>query len=128
MSRADTAQETQTARETRVIETALLRAAELLGLSNKDLAQITGISEASASRLKNNQTPYALAGKSRELAILFLRLFRALDSIVGGEDAVAAKWLRVENTALGSKPLEMIYSISGLTAVLAYLDARRAII
>ena len=35
--------------------------------------------------------------KSFELALLFIRLFRSLDAIVGGDEAVARAWLRNEN-------------------------------
>jgi hypothetical protein len=63
-----------------------------------------------------------------ELATLFVRVFRSLDAIVGGEDAVAAKWLRSPNDALGAPPIERIKTVQGLVGVLAYLDARRAIV
>jgi hypothetical protein len=41
---------------------------------------------------------------------------------------VAKQWLRNANLALGAAPVEKIISISGLTDVLAYLDARRALV
>ena len=66
--------------------------------------------------------------KPFELAILFVRLYRSLDSIMSGDDAVAADWLRNKNTALNGVPLELIQSVSGLVDVIAYLDARRAIV
>jgi hypothetical protein len=66
--------------------------------------------------------------KAFELAVLFVRLYRSLDAIVAGDDAVAASWLKNRNTALDGKPLAMIQTVSGLTHVLAYLDARRAIV
>jgi hypothetical protein len=40
---------------------------------------------------------------SFELAVLFVRLYRSLDAIVGGDDAVAAAWLRNRNTALANR-------------------------
>jgi Protein of unknown function (DUF2384) len=57
-----------------------------------------------------------------------VRLYRSLDAIVGGDDAVAASWLKNHNTALNGEPLALIQTISGLTNVVAYLDARRAIV
>jgi hypothetical protein len=47
---------------------------------------------------------------------------------MAGDDAVAADWLRNKNTALNGVPLELIQSVSGLVDVIAYLDARRAIV
>jgi hypothetical protein len=57
---------------------------------------------------------------------LFVRLYRSLDAIVGGDDGVAAAWIRNRNIALNGTPLELIQTVSGLTNVIDYLDARRA--
>ena len=65
--------------------------------------------------------------KSFELSVLFARLYRSLDAMSGGDDAVARAWLRSENTALGGTPLTLVQSIQGLVNVIAYLDARRAV-
>jgi hypothetical protein len=105
---------------------AMLRAAGLLGLSARDLSAIVGISEDTLSRLKHGQGAAGLSGKAYEIALLFIRLYRSLDAITGGDDGVSRRWLRAENTALGGVPAERIRSIDGLAHVLAYLDARRA--
>lgn len=102
-----------------------MRASDLLTVSAKDMAAIVGLSEASLSRLKRGEAT-SLAGKPYELALLFIRLYRSLDAIMGGDDMAARQWLRAENLALGGAPLSRIKSIDGLTHVLAYLDARRA--
>jgi len=57
-----------------------------------------------------------------------VRLYRSLDSIVAGDDAVAADWLRNRNTVLNGIPLELIQSVPGLVNVIEYLDSRRAIV
>ena len=66
--------------------------------------------------------------KPFELGVLFVRLFRSLDAIVGGDEAAARSWLKSPNTALKDKPAEKIRTIAGLMDVIAYLDARRAIV
>ncbi|PYE87462.1 antitoxin Xre/MbcA/ParS toxin-binding domain-containing protein [Phyllobacterium leguminum] len=108
-----------------VVAKALIRAADLLAISGKELAAIIGFSEASLSRLRHGSDT-TLTGKPYELALLFIRVYRSLDAIMGGDDIAAQEWLRADNTALGGKPLERIKTIDGLTHVLAYLDARRA--
>jgi len=110
---------------TSVAARALLRAAALLGMTARELAPVVGLSEASLSRLKKGEGA-ALAGKSYELALLFIRLYRALDALTGGDDAVSRAWLRADNLALGAAPITRIATIDGLVHVLAYLDARRA--
>ena len=66
--------------------------------------------------------------KAFELAILFVRLYRSLDAIVGGDEAVAADWLKNKNTALDSTPIELIQTVAGLANVIEYLDSRRAVV
>ncbi|MDP2390006.1 MAG: MbcA/ParS/Xre antitoxin family protein, partial [Acidobacteriota bacterium] len=55
-------------------------------------------------------------------------LFRALDAIVGGDEAVARAWLKNEHTTLGGSPAVLIQSLTGLVNVVGYLDARRALV
>src|SRR5262245_52639354 len=106
---------------------AVLRAAERLGLSNKVLAKVIGVSEATVSRMSAGSYQLARGEKPFELALLFVRLFRSLDAIAGGDEAVTTAWMRSENLALGGTPLTLIQSIPGLVHVLAYLDARRSL-
>ena len=111
-----------------VVSKAVLRSADRLGVSNRLLARIIGISEASVSRMARGQFALDSGEKPYELSLLFIRLFRSLDSIVGGDEATARAWLRNENLALGDKPITMIETVPGLVNVLAYLDAQRAVV
>lgn len=111
-----------------VVTRALVAAAERMDISGRALASVLGLSEASVSRLKRGELLLSPKEKAFELALLFIRLFRSLDAITGGDEAVARAWLRNENTALGGVPQQKIATITGLTDVLAYLDARRALI
>jgi len=115
------------AEEPAVVTKAVNRAAERLELSNRILAGVLGLSEATVSRMGSGAYQLDAGTKPFELAVLFLRLFRSLDSIVGGDTTVARAWLQNENTALGAKPITMIASVAGLVNVVAYLDARRAL-
>jgi uncharacterized protein (DUF2384 family) len=111
-----------------VLTKAALRAAGLLGVSNKTLARIVGLSEASVSRMGSGTYTLTPGEKPFELAVLFVRFYRALDAVVHGDDAVARAWLASPNAALGAPPLTLIQSVPGLVHVVAYLDARRALI
>ena len=110
-----------------VVTKALKRAAERLELSNRVLASVLGLSEATVSRIGAGTYQLDPGTKPFELAVLFLRLFRSLDGITGGDAAVARAWLRNDNTALGATPIALIDSVQGLVNVVAYLDARRAL-
>ncbi|MDE1993201.1 MAG: DUF2384 domain-containing protein [Rhizobiaceae bacterium] len=116
------------AAEAVVITKAVVNAAERMGVNARLLAAVIGVSEATVSRMKRQDHLLERHSKPFELAILFVRLFRSLDAIVGGDEAVARQWLRNANLAFDAAPLDKITTISGLTDVLAYLDARRALV
>jgi hypothetical protein len=111
-----------------IVAKALVRGADKLQVSNKALARIIGVSEASVSRLKKGGYPLDANHKPFQLAVLFVRLYRSLDALAGGDDEVSATWLASPNTALAGVPLELVQSVSGLVNVINYLDARRAIV
>jgi hypothetical protein len=107
-----------------VLATALLAAAERLGLRGRELAAVIGTSEATVSRLRFAR---GLDPKSKEgeLALLFLRAYRSLDALVGGDDDKARLWLRARNDHLDGIPAERILTVEGLVDVVQYLDAMR---
>jgi Antitoxin Xre/MbcA/ParS C-terminal toxin-binding domain/Antitoxin Xre-like helix-turn-helix domain len=111
-------------RSAAVLTKATLRAAERLTLPHKSLAKILGVSEASLSRTGRGRS-IAPDGKEGELALLFVRLFRSLDSLVGGSESAAHKWLHAHNDHLGGVPAEMVERVDGLVHVVEYLDAMR---
>ncbi|MCT2577649.1 MAG: DUF2384 domain-containing protein [Mesorhizobium sp.] len=117
-----------TAAENAVITKATLRAADLLEITARTLALVIGVSEATVSRMRKQEFLLERGTKPFELAVLFVRLFRSLDAIVGGDETVARAWLKNPNTALDGTPLEKILTIAGLVDVIAYLDSRRALV
>ena len=111
-----------------VLTKAVLRASDRLGVTAKTLSTVIGVSEATVSRMKKGGYALEADTKPFELAALFVRLFRSLDAIVGGDEAAARDWLRSHNTRLDDAPLDHIQTITGLIDVIAYLDARRALV
>ena len=107
-----------------VLAKAALAAAARLGLRNRHLALVIGSSEASVSRLQSGRG-LEPASKEGELALLFVRLYRSLDALVGGDDAKAQAWLLAENDHVAGVPAERIRTVEGLVDVVQYLDAMR---
>jgi uncharacterized protein (DUF2384 family) len=108
-----------------VLSKAVVRAARLLGLTQRDVAAALGISEATTSRMFAGK--YLLSrerAKEWELAVLLVRLFRSLDALWGHE-ASARTWLTSENLALGGRPADLLRTVEGMVRVVAYLDAAR---
>lgn len=107
-----------------VLAKAVRSAAGRLGLSQRELAEVLGASEASVSRIQRGRGVDP-ESKEGELALLFLRLYRSLDAIVGGDDEKARAWLEAPNVHVSGVPAERIRSIEGLVDVVQYLDAMR---
>jgi len=108
-----------------VVSKALLRAADALQVPTAALARIVGSSEASLSRVRSGTRSVSLDSKEGELALLFLRIFRALDALVGGNQEQARAWLHAQNDHVRGVPLERMQAVEGLVGVAEYLDALR---
>jgi hypothetical protein len=116
------------ASDSALVTKAAIRAADKLGINSKVLAGVIGVSEATVSRMRNGKHALEAGSKPFELAVLLVRLYRSLDSLIGGDDIAARAWLSNTNTVLGAAPIELIQSVSGLMNVIQYLDARRALV
>ena len=112
-----------------VLTRAVVNTANYLDLPKGRLAHILGVSSATVTRLYANSYQLSPDKKEWDFAVLLVRLFRSLDSIVGGAADDAKKWLASENKAFaGKKPVELIESTEGLVRVVNYLDACRAVV
>lgn len=114
-----------TAEPGKVLSDAVLKAAGILDMNQATLANILGISRPTASRLFSGEYTLSQARKNEwDLAILFVRVFRSLDALVGHGDS-ARQWLQGYNKALNAKPIDLLVKIEGIVRVLNYLDAYR---
>ena len=75
-----------------VLSKAVARAAEQLNVSRALLARVLGVSPATVTRLYSGDYVLDQGRKEWEFALLFVRAFRALDSIVGNESSAGALW------------------------------------
>lgn len=103
-----------------VLVEALLNAGKALGMTQGDLGAVIGKERSALSRGRIEPD-----SKSGELALLLIRVYRALYVLVGGDQAQMRHWMRTENRHTGGLPSEQIKSVQGLTRVLEYLDAMR---
>ena len=110
-----------------VLSKAVARAAEKLDVSKSMLAKVLGVSPPTVTRLYAGQYQLDQNRKEWDFALLFVRVFRSLDSIVGDE-STARKWLTSENLGLNAKPIDLIRNTEGLVRVVQYLDASRGLV
>lgn len=122
-----TAANAATADPSAVLTKAVARAAERLGITKALLAKILGLSPPTVTRLYSGAYKLDERRKEWEFALLFVRVFRSLDSIVGDEQT-ARRWLNSDNRALNGKPIDLIRRTDGLVRVVQYLDASRALV
>jgi hypothetical protein len=108
----------------RVLTKATVRAAAAFAIPDTVLARILGVSGASVSRLRGGRT-ISPSSKEGELALLFLRVYRDLDAVLGGDHGRCQAWLRAPNRHLGGVPLDLLQTVPGLVNATQYLDAMR---
>ncbi len=107
-----------------VLAKAILNASQQLGLTQSDLADVLGVHRTAISRLKSNPN-LAPDSKQGELALLLIRLARALFALAGGDPAWVRHFMQSPNHVTGGIPLQQIKSIQGLMNVLQFVDSIR---
>lgn len=107
-----------------VLAKAVLRAADQLGLKQGELAAVLGIHRTAVSRLKNRPV-IDPRSKQGELALLLIRLARALYALTGGDEEWMKHFMRSPNRLSNGVPAEQISSIQGLITVVQLVDALR---
>lgn len=104
-----------------VLAKSVINASRWLGLADAALANTLGLTEAEVARMA--QGTRFLNPESSEgcKALQLVRLYRALDALVGMEQQTVQVWMRSHNEALGDTPQRRIQTPEGLVATLEYL-------
>lgn len=104
----------------RVLGKAVMRAAERMGLSRTELAEVIGRDRSSISR--SGIDPES---KSGELAKILIRCYRSLAVMVDDNQVQVREWLSSPNQHTGGVPEQQLRTVAGLVSVSEYLDAIR---
>ncbi|MEO8419332.1 MAG: antitoxin Xre/MbcA/ParS toxin-binding domain-containing protein [Methylophilaceae bacterium] len=113
----------------RVLSQAVAEASKRLKVNSTELGAILGFSQPTSSRLLNQKYAIPEDSKEWELSAHFVRLYRSLSSLVGGDDELAKDWLTSPNRAFNQQtPISYIKRVDGLIHACEYLDAHRAIV
>jgi len=107
-----------------VLAKAIVNASEQLGLKQSEVAAALGIHRTAFSRLKSNPS---LEPKSKqgELALIVVRIARALFALTGGDETWIKHFMHSQNKITGGIPAKQIASVEGLMTVLRFVDAIR---
>ena len=103
-----------------VLAEAFSNAGRHMGMKQADLGAIIGKDRSAISRGRIDP-----GSKAGELALLFIRCYRALFVLTGGAPEQMAHWMRTYNHHTGGVPAEQVKTVQGLITVLEYLDAMR---
>lgn len=109
-----------------VLSKAVLKAADMLGLNGKRLAEVLGVSASSITRMASGDYVLQKKTKEWELALLLVRLYRSIDAMVAGDDHSRLAWMNNSNTDLNGVPSALIGTVHGLVQTVDYVDAYRA--
>ena len=107
-----------------VLGKAVLKASEQLGLKQKELANVLGVHRSFVSRLKQNPKLNP-SSKQGELALMLIRIARALSALTGGDEVWIKRFMDSQNDVTNGIPAKQIETVQGLTTVLRYVDAIR---
>jgi hypothetical protein len=111
--------------EREVLRKALLKACQILEITSQEFADLIGIRGASYSRfIGNAQDEYFIDPNSKtgEIAIMFLKIYKSLFALLGGDAKSCSIWLRSMNKSLGYIPIKLMSSVQGMANVLYYLE------
>ncbi|MBX2849562.1 MAG: MbcA/ParS/Xre antitoxin family protein [Acidiferrobacterales bacterium] len=106
-----------------VVLKAFDNACKELGISRDQASLIVGVDKATLNR--NRTKGFDPNSKTGELCLQFVRAYRSLFAIAGGDRGFMRHWLNTYNSALAGEPLKLMFSIVGLVHVNEYLDALR---
>ena len=94
-----------------------------LGIGKAIAGKIIGVNRSTLSR--KGSAGFDPESKQGELSLHFIRIYRSLFAISGGDKNFMHHWFSSPNKALGGKPENLVQTVIGLMQVNEYLDAMR---
>ncbi|MGS2721551.1 MbcA/ParS/Xre antitoxin family protein [Paraglaciecola aestuariivivens] len=107
--------------EQQIVMKAYTNAYKALGMSDSLGAKVIGVGRSTLLR----KEAFEKSSKQSELQILFIRLYRSLFALFGGDLTSMMHWFENHNTHLKGVPKDLTFSVTGLVNINAYLDAIR---
>jgi hypothetical protein len=104
-----------------IVMKAYTNAYKVLGISDTQAAKLIGVGRSTLLR----KSGFEKDSKQNELQILFIRLYRSLFALFGGDLTSMKHWFEHQNKHIRGVPRELCFTVTGLVNVNAYLDALR---
>ena len=101
---------------------AILKTADLLGLSNTQLAAVMGLDLMSMNQIEFSAV-LEPASTHGEAGLLLIRLYQSLSALTGGDSEWIDYFMNAFNTATNGVPIQQIQTREGLEKVLTVVEA-----
>ena len=105
-----------------VLAEAVLKTADLLGLSQTQLAAAMGLDLASMNQIEFSAVLEPTSAHS-EAGLLLIRLYQSLSTLTGGDSEWIDYFMNAFNTATDGVPIQQIQTREGLEKVLMVVEA-----
>lgn len=109
------------AREATVMK-AFTNACKSLRVSEEMASKVVGTTRPT---LRRRTRGFDHGSKQEELQLLFIRLYRSLYALMGGDENAMRHWFNAPNKHLHGTPKALCTSVMGLANINLYLDAMR---
>ena len=106
--------------DNQILAEATYEAARQLGLSKAEVARVIG-----RDRTTIDRSGIDPKTKSGELALFFVRIYRSLFALMGGDLGNMKHFMVTRNLGTGGTPRAQLEQVDGLVRVCEYLDAIR---
>jgi hypothetical protein len=104
-----------------IVMKAYIKAYKALGISDTQGAKMIGVGRSTLLR----KASFENDSKQNELQILFIRLYRSLFALFGGDLTTMKHWFEHKNKHVRGVPKDLCFTVTGLVNINAYLDALR---
>ena len=104
---------------------AFIEAGRELGMTLGQLAKVIGVSESAMKNYSRGSADIS-SPKDQELSLGFIRVYRALFAVLGGNREQMQHWMHTPNRHLNQQtPAALATTYQGLAELNVYLDAMR---
>jgi uncharacterized protein (DUF2384 family) len=104
---------------------AFIEAGRELGMTLGQLAKVIGVSESAMKNYSRGSADIS-SPKDQELSLGFIRVYRALFAVLGGNREQMQHWMHTPNRHLNQQtPAALATNYQGLAELNVYLDAMR---
>ena len=104
---------------------AFIEAGRELGMTLGQLAKVIGVSESAMKNYSRGSADIS-SPKDQELSLGFIRVYRALFAVLGGNREQMQHWMHTPNRHLNQQtPAALVTTYQGLAELNVYLDAMR---